>query len=194
MLWLSLLFPQFPLEVLAECSVLHTGSVAVIADEKILLADVAAREAGVAPGMRLAAAWARQPQLTVLERRSDLEAATLKRLACWAGGFTPEVCIHGESSLLLEIEGCLRLFGGLDVLLKQILDGLATQGFTLQPWRQVGLHFQCRKHNATVQTNCATWSLSYQLQCLPLVRKLRRGFMLLAYSDLAMCWLCRAQP
>jgi protein ImuB len=136
MLWLSLLFPQFPLEVLAvgsmrQASALHTGSVAVIADEKILVVDATARDAGVAPGMRLAAAWARQPQLIVLERRSDLEAATLKRLACWAGGFTPDVCLRDESSLLLEIEGCLRLFGGLDALLTQILDGLAAQGFAV---------------------------------------------------------------
>jgi protein ImuB len=137
MLWLSLLFPQFPLEVLAvgsmrQASAVHTGSVAVIADEKILVVDATAREAGVAPGMRLAAAWARQPQLIVLERRSDLEAATLKRLACWAGGFTPDVCLCDESSLLLEIEGCLRLFGGLETLLNQILVGLAAQGFAVR--------------------------------------------------------------
>ena len=136
MLWLSLLFPQFPLEVLAGDPALQSGSMvvtlAVIENEHILVADAAACEAGVAPGMRLAAAWARQPLLTVLERRSDLEAATLKRLACWAGGFTPDVCIRDESSLLLEIEGCLRLFGGLDVLLKQILDGLTAQGFSVR--------------------------------------------------------------
>lgn len=136
MLWLSLLFPQFPLEVLAGDPALQSGSVAVtlavIEGEHILVADAAARDAGVTPGMRLAAAWARQPLLTVLERRSDLEAAALKRLACWAGGFTPDVCIRDESSLLLEIEGCLRLFGGLDVLLKQILDGLTAQGFTVR--------------------------------------------------------------
>lgn len=136
MLWLSLLFPQFPLEVLAGDPALQSGSVAVtlavIEGEHILVADAAARDAGVTPGMRLAAAWARQPLLTVLERRSDLEAAALQRLACWAGGFTPDVCVRDEPCLLLEIDGCLRLFGGLDVLLKQILDGLAAQGFTVR--------------------------------------------------------------
>lgn len=136
MLWLSLLFPQFPLEVLAGDLAVQSGSMAVtfavIESERILVVDAAAREAGVAPGMRLAAAWARQPLLTVLERRSDLEAAALKRLACWAGGFTPDVCVRDQSGLLLEIEGCLRLFGGLDALLAQILDGLVAQGFTVR--------------------------------------------------------------
>lgn len=36
-------------------------------------------------------------------------------LACWAGNFTPRVRI-AEGALLLEVGGCLRLFGGLDVL------------------------------------------------------------------------------
>lgn len=48
-------------------------------------------------------------------------------LACWAGNFTPRVRI-AEEALLLEIGGCLRLFGGLDALRQQVAQGLAEQG------------------------------------------------------------------
>jgi protein ImuB len=48
-------------------------------------------------------------------------------LACWAGSFTPRVSL-AESALLLEIGGCLRLFGGLDVLRGEVARGLAEQG------------------------------------------------------------------
>jgi protein ImuB len=48
-------------------------------------------------------------------------------LACWAGQFTPRVSL-AENALLLEIGGCLRLFGGLDVLREQVAHGLVEQG------------------------------------------------------------------
>lgn len=47
-------------------------------------------------------------------------------LACWAGRFTPRVSL-AEGALLLEIGGCLRLFGGLDALCEQVVQGLAEQ-------------------------------------------------------------------
>lgn len=51
----------------------------------------------------------------------------LDRLACWAGGFTPRVSV-ADSGLLLEIGGCLRLFGSLEALRGQVTQGLAEQG------------------------------------------------------------------
>lgn len=52
----------------------------------------------------------------------------LEHLACWAGQFTPRVSI-AAGGLLLEIGGCLRLFGGLDALRQEVTQGLAEQGF-----------------------------------------------------------------
>ncbi len=125
MLWLGLHFPRLALDVLAP----QPEAVAVIADERIVLADAVAEAAGIRPGMRLATAWAHLPQLTVLERRPDLEAAALNTLACWAGAFTPEVCQMPALSLLLDVGSCLRLFGGADALLQQVFDGCVAQGF-----------------------------------------------------------------
>lgn len=47
-------------------------------------------------------------------------------LACWAGRFTPRASL-ADGALLLEIGGCLRLFGGLDILREQVTQGLAEQ-------------------------------------------------------------------
>jgi protein ImuB len=51
----------------------------------------------------------------------------LARLACWAGHFTPRVII-ADDGLLLEIGGCLRLFGSFVMLRQQVAQGLAEQG------------------------------------------------------------------
>jgi protein ImuB len=55
------------------------------------------------------------------------ESSPPSSLACWAGRYTPRVSL-AENALLLEIGGCLRLFGGLDVLREQVAQGLAEQG------------------------------------------------------------------
>jgi len=62
--------------------------------------------------MRLAGAWALLPGLAVQERDLSREQAALRRLACWAGGFTSEVCLAPPQTLLLEVAGSLRLFDG----------------------------------------------------------------------------------
>ena len=53
-------------------------------------------------------------------------SAELERLACWAGGFTPRISLTAEA-LLLEVGGCLRLFGGLAALRARVADGLLEQ-------------------------------------------------------------------
>ena len=52
--------------------------------------------------------------------------AALERLACWAGGFTPRVSLATDA-LLLDVGGCLRLFGGLAALRARVADGLLEQ-------------------------------------------------------------------
>jgi protein ImuB len=71
------------------------------------------------------------PGLIVHERRLLREAETLERLACWAGNFSPHVSLAAADELLIEIGGCLRLFGGLDVLCGLIREGAMAQGFSV---------------------------------------------------------------
>ena len=97
---------------------------------RILLADLAARQAGVRSGIGIATARALAPDLKVLARDPAREKATLQALACWAGGFTPRVSLAGDT-LLLEVGACLRLFGGLPRLVGMVSDSAQSLQFTL---------------------------------------------------------------
>lgn len=96
-----------------------------------MAANGAARQLGVAPGMGLASAWGLAPELKVTERDGAAETRALAGLACWGGNFTPQVSLDPPAGLLLEIGGCLRLFGGLPALLQQAVDGALAQGYSL---------------------------------------------------------------
>lgn len=124
MLWLVLHLPRLPLEVFPR---LPSPS-AVVSRDRVVVADDVAAAAGVLPGLRLAEAWAFLPDLAVQERDVEREAAALNRLACWAGSFTSEICPVPPQTLLLEVAGSLRLFGGAAALFERIVSGCAEQG------------------------------------------------------------------
>jgi len=104
------------------------SSVAVHAD-RVVAAGEAALEAGIRPGMRLGSAWALAPTLSVRERDAELEARTLRELACWCGSFTSTVSVQAPDALLLEIGGSLRLFGGAAPLRDAATEGARALGF-----------------------------------------------------------------
>lgn len=133
MLWLALQFPLLPLEVFhrggAPC-----GSSAIVdgAPPRILLPDASAANAGIRPGMTLAAAHALVPGLGSRSRDHLLEQRTLESLALWAEQFTPAISIDPSNALLLEIGGCLQLFQGLDAMSALVRAGVAELGFDVQ--------------------------------------------------------------
>lgn len=94
----------------------------------MLAASPAARALGVQAGERLSAALALAPSLLLRGRDAALEHATLHELAGWAGRFTPTVSLSPPDTLLLEVRGSLRLFGGLERLLAALREGLAGLG------------------------------------------------------------------
>ncbi|PKO89631.1 MAG: hypothetical protein CVU16_11735 [Betaproteobacteria bacterium HGW-Betaproteobacteria-10] len=98
----------------------------------MLVCDQLASDAGVSDGQKLSTALGLQPRLKVFERAVGLESATLAQLACWAGRFTPTVSLSPPAGLLLEIGGCLRLFGGVSVIVEAVLSGCAEQGYSTQ--------------------------------------------------------------
>jgi protein ImuB len=57
-----------------------------------------------------------------------LPPGTLEAIAAWACQFTPKVSLEPPQALLLEVEGSLRLFGGLEVLKKSLHCGLEEIG------------------------------------------------------------------
>lgn len=126
MLWLCLRFPFLPLEVFPPSE----RAAVVMAQQRVVCANPAADAAGIRPGMRLAAALGLAPGLQVVARQPEREAELLQALACWAEGFTPHVSLATADELLLEIGGCLRLFGGLEALRDKALSELQAQGLS----------------------------------------------------------------
>jgi len=58
------------------------------------------------------------------------EQQALESLACWAGRFTPTISLAYPDTLLLEIGGCLRLFGGAEAIIAAALAGCAEQSYS----------------------------------------------------------------
>lgn len=116
--------PHLPLEANAA----RPSPSAVVDRARVLLADAAAQAAGVTRGTGVAAARLLSPSIALLARDHAREAATLNALACWSGAFTPRVSLTPDT-LLLEVGGCLRLFGGLEPLVQAIAAGVRAQGF-----------------------------------------------------------------
>lgn len=126
MLWLALHFPLLPIEALP----LRQSSSAVVSRGRVLVADHEARLAGVTSGQKLSTALGLQPGLSIFERDELRERQALENLACWAGRFTPTISLALPDILLLEIGGCLRLFGGAPAIIETVLAGCAEQSYS----------------------------------------------------------------
>ena len=116
--------PHLPLEANAA----RPSPSAVVDNARVVLADAAAQAAGVGRGTGVAAARLLSPSIALLARDRARETATMETLACWAGAFTPRVSLTSDT-LLLEVGGCLRLFGGLEPLVQAVAAGVQAQGF-----------------------------------------------------------------
>ena len=135
MLWLCLDFPKLALEIFtrgreaAEPLVVSEGQGRT---RRVLLADPAAVHAGIVPGMRVSAAYALAAGLRVIPRAACSEHDALQGLAAWAGQFSSLVSLAAPRTLLLEVGGSLKLFGGLDKLRQQVEQGVAELGYTVR--------------------------------------------------------------
>lgn len=85
---------------------------------------------GIQSGMPLSSAHALVTALRVAERDTAAEREALERLAAWAGQFTSQVSIVSSRALLLEVEGSLRLFGGLESLRHALRVGVSGLGYS----------------------------------------------------------------
>lgn len=136
MLWLCLHFPQLPLEVFSRAQA-APAPWAVVQGEgarrTILLCNGAATARGIRPGMNPGAALALAADLRIRSRDENAEGQALEAMAAWAGQFTSLVSLMPPRALLLEIEGSLRYFGGIDALLGQVRRRAAHLGYAAEP-------------------------------------------------------------
>ena len=119
-LWLCLYLPQLPVE--AQPSLAGSSEpVAICAEEGrhtfVVTVNTPASARGLRAGMPVNSALALVPELLLGTRSPALEVVALSSLARWAGRFTPTVVVDAEGgALLLEVQGSLRLFNGLEAL------------------------------------------------------------------------------
>jgi len=130
MLWISLHFPLFPLESFPPASA-RPEPRAVTDGPRVAVCNEQARMRGIRPGMSLATACTLAPALNHRQRDPAAEAAALGQIAAWAVQFTPAVSLQPPCGLLLEVEGSLRLLGGIGRILDAVKRGVADMGFTV---------------------------------------------------------------
>ena len=105
----------------------HKGAVILAA------VDAHALAAGLAPGMRLADARARVPELQAQPHDPAADAALLEWLADGCDRYTPMVMAVPPQALVLDISGCAHLMGGEAALVDDIVRRLARLGLTAWP-------------------------------------------------------------
>lgn len=132
MLWLSLYFPTLPLEVFTRGGS-GSGPMAVYeklgSRNRIVVCNRSAKKLGVEAGMPGSAAEVLAHELRLFPRNQFYENKTLSEIASWAGQFTPTVSLLHPTALLLEIEGGLTYFGGLQAFLQRLRSCTARLGF-----------------------------------------------------------------
>lgn len=132
MLWLALHFAHLSLDTFAR-GVCGSGPLAVASSPAsgatLVACNRMAGARGVRSGMTVSAAWALASNLKIVVRDESDERAALERVAAWALQFTPTVSISAPADVLLEVEGSLKLFGGLGRLRRRVEQGLAELGY-----------------------------------------------------------------
>ncbi|WP_257539115.1 DNA polymerase Y family protein [Sphingobium sp. CFD-1] len=94
--------------------------------------DCAALELGLAPGMTLADARAREPDLAVFEAAPHADQDWLERLCDGCARYTPIAALDPPAGLMLDITGCAHLWNGEAGLVQEAADRLERHGMTVR--------------------------------------------------------------
>lgn len=98
---------------------------------RLAAVDPQAQRRGIVPGLTLADARARQPDLAVAELDPAADRHWLARLARRCLGWTPLVTPVPPDAIVLDVAGSAHLFGGEAGLAGLVEDDLAARGMTL---------------------------------------------------------------
>jgi len=131
-LWLAIVLPALPLQLAAR-AIERPGPLVIVEGPAqrplVAFCNDDARAAGIAPGLKLAAAQARARDLIAIERKPEVKRDALHELACWAYQFSASISLCTDG-LLLETGASETLFGGRAPLHRQIAHGLHELGYT----------------------------------------------------------------
>ena len=134
MLWLAVHLPLLPLEAFSATLPPAEAArpLALLADHRVSQVNPAAAERGLRPGIQRATALALAADLLLADSHPGREAAALQAVAHAALAFTPAVTLQDAQTVLLDVQGSLRLFGGLPALHQQLQAALAPLGHRVQ--------------------------------------------------------------
>ncbi len=138
-LWLALTLPALPLQLAQrrfDPALARTLRLAVVDGPaqraRVAFCSDSARAAGIAPGMKLAAAQALAHGLIAVEADAQRAQAALLELAAWAYQFSAVIVPYTrpeDSGLLIETGASERLFGGRAALRRRIVEDLRGLGY-----------------------------------------------------------------
>jgi protein ImuB len=139
--YLALFFPWLPAERLR----LTRSHLSVVQDDRprafvekergalrLVAVDEAAALLGLSPGLSMADARARVPDLDVFDHAPHKDQDWLERLADGCTRYTPTVALDSSDGLILDTTGCDHLFGGETGLWCDLEQRLVRQGVTVR--------------------------------------------------------------
>ncbi|KQM65524.1 hypothetical protein ASE75_04475 [Sphingomonas sp. Leaf17] len=88
---------------------------------RLIATDAAAQALGLMPGLTLADARVRVPDLVVVAHDPVADRVWLERLADGCLRYTPQVALDPPDGLILDIAGCVHPFGGAQALAADVL-------------------------------------------------------------------------
>ncbi len=100
--------------------------------ERLTAVDAAAANLGLKPGLALAEARARYPDLAVVAEHAAEDRRLLDAIADWCQRYTPLLAVDPPDGLLLDIAGCAHLYGGEEKLLADVLARFERFGFAVR--------------------------------------------------------------
>ncbi len=99
---------------------------------RLAAADRRALALGLTPGLTLADARARVPELLAVEMDGEADVALLERLADISDRYTPLVGLDPPDGLILDITGCAHLFAGEEKLRDDLMQRCHRAGIEVQ--------------------------------------------------------------
>jgi protein ImuB len=130
--WIAVSLPNLAFDV---CGGAETDEPAAVVEPLhgrviVVAANRHAHRCGVVPGVKLNSAFALAASLRVFERSPRRERLALESLAAWAQALTSTVCIEQPETVLLEVAGSFRLFGGLAAIKRKLCEEVARRRWT----------------------------------------------------------------
>ncbi|MFG1412424.1 hypothetical protein V5G24_15055 [Xanthobacter sp. VTT E-85241] len=92
--------------------------------------NTAARDLGLVPGLSLADARARHPDLQVAEHAAEADARLLGHVADACERYTPLLALDAPDGLMLDVSGCAHLFGGERALVGDLRARIGARGYS----------------------------------------------------------------